>query len=95
MDDLTGIILSGLVLAGPLIAMLGLISLGALGYFIAGGVGAGIGSAIGLGLGLWLDYRLSKKLRERAIISQAPWWLGYAGVAGLLAIIAGIAILTR
>lgn len=95
MDDLVGIILSGLVLAGPLLAVLSLVGLGVLGYFTAGGVGAGIGAAAGLGLGLWLDYRLSKKLRERAIISEAPWWLGYAGVAGLLAIVAGIAILTR
>jgi hypothetical protein len=94
-DDLIGIILSGLVLAGPLLAVLGLVGLGVLGYLAAGGLGAGIGAAAGLGLGLWLDYSLSRKLRERAIISQAPWWLGYAGVATLLAIVAGIAIWTR
>jgi len=92
-DDLIGIILSGLLLAGPLLAVLSLVGLGVLGYLAAGGLGAGIGAAAGLGL--WLDYSLSRKLRERAIISEAPWWLGYAGVATLLAIVAGIAIWTR
>ena len=95
MDDLVSIILGGLALAGPLLALLSLVGLGAFGYFAAGGMGAAIGAAAGLGFGLWLDYRLTKKLQERVTSSQTPWWLGYAGVAGLLAIVTGIAILTR